>query len=81
MKVRVLFFAQLKESFARAERVVQTKEGITVGELVRTLTENTPLKATEDLSIKFAVNEEFAEPQQVLKDQDTLALIPPTSGG
>jgi molybdopterin converting factor small subunit len=31
--------------------------------------------------LRYAVNEEFASPDRELRDRDTLALVPPVSGG
>ena len=76
MKIRVLFFAQLKENFG-AERVLEAPEGMTVGRLATQLT----AVAAAALPLVYAVNENFVLSDQTLQDGDTLALMTPMSGG
>jgi len=80
MNVKVLFFAQLKDLFGANERVVEAKDGCTVRQLTDILADEAAL-TVQPLPLQFAVNEEFVESHQVLRDADTLALIPPMSGG
>ena len=72
MKVRVLFFAELKDRFG-AERETELADGMCVGELADRIGIEAP--------VVFAVNEEFAGPDAVLKDADSVAFMRPMSGG
>ena len=81
MEVRVLFFAQLRELFGASEKILEMSEGETVGQVVELLVEGSKNSGVFWSAIKYAVNEEFSDLSRELKDQDTLVLIPPVSGG
>lgn len=73
MKINVLFFAQLREKFG-SNSVLDLPEGSRIEDAARVL----DLGA---LPLLFAVNEDFAEPNQALAPGDTLAFLMPVSGG
>lgn len=73
MRVRVLFFSQLRERFG-AQQDADVTDGASVGDVVRRY-------SLSDLPLRFAVNEEFVEPDTVLQNEDTLAFLMPVSGG
>ncbi|MCE2437013.1 MAG: molybdopterin converting factor subunit 1 [Pseudomonadales bacterium] len=82
--VTVLFFASLDEVAGCRERAVRLEEGSTVRELVAevaTMMGEDFLREFSRVPIQFAVNEAFVREQQVLHDGDTVALIPPVTGG
>jgi molybdopterin converting factor small subunit len=81
MKVKVLFFAQLRDVFGEAETFVDAEEGATAGELSRTLLNGLSPAELTGIPLLLAVNENFVEPEDVLKNGDTLALMTPVSGG
>ena len=79
MKVRILLFASARVAIGRSEFSVELAEGAAIKSLAE-LPEFAPLK--EHLpSIRFALNEAFAPADAVLSDGDTVAVIPPVSGG
>lgn len=73
MKVRLLFFADLKERFG-AESREEIPDGMRVGELASQ-------RGLGGAGLLFAVNEEFSEPETVLKENDVVAFLRPMSGG
>lgn len=81
MKVKVLFFAQLKEFFGESERTVEVEEGTTVSELASLLVDELKRSAVKMLPLRYAVNEKFEDGAKPLQHHDVLALIPPVSGG
>lgn len=81
MKVRVLFFAVVRERIGRDEDVCELEEGASVGELVAALERRHPAIAGLRAALKLAVNEEFAPLERALADGDVVALIPPVAGG
>jgi molybdopterin synthase sulfur carrier subunit len=81
MEIKVLFFAQLRDLFGCSEKQVQFSEGTNVSEAIREVAKESKQPSLDWNSMKFAVNEEFASPDQILKDQDTLVILPPVSGG
>lgn len=81
MKIKVLFFAQLREAFQEQERVMDVSQGTTADGLVQLILKNSQGKNISSLPIRCAVNESFVEPDYQLKDQDVVSLITPFAGG
>jgi len=81
MKVQVLFFASLREKTRLHDTTLELASGCTVGELWNMLVERFPAIEPMGSSVSFAVNQEYADRDQVLSDGDEIALIPPVSGG
>ena len=81
MRCEVLLFAQLAESIGQDRLTIELAEGALVRDALAQLA-----GAHQDVSeiqstLAVAVNERYASPETVLADGDTLALIPPVSGG
>jgi molybdopterin synthase sulfur carrier subunit len=81
MKIRVLFFASLRERLHMSEADHDLKDGSTVAELWADLCDRSPGLRDMAASISFAVNQEYVDRATVLHDGDEVALIPPVSGG
>ena len=85
MKVKVLYFASLKERLLKGEDTVELPEDVkTVEDLINYLSENdAALKAAfeEMPRLRFAVNQEMAKESTPLKDGDEVAFFPPVTGG
>jgi molybdopterin converting factor subunit 1 len=79
MQVRVLYFGVLKDVAGHRSAVMELAEGASVAELVK-LHREASASAVWD-SIAVAVNQEYARVDDVLKDGDEVALLPPVSGG
>lgn len=75
--INILLFAYLQEVIGET-KITWSELPITVGELKQKLAEKYNLSLQ---SVMVAVNEEYADDEIVLKDGDTVALIPPVSGG
>lgn len=76
--ITVLLFAQLQESLGR-DRLEMESDSLTVHELKQKLNndyESLPLD-----SVMTAINEEYARDDDMINPGDTVALIPPVSGG
>ena len=81
MKVRLLFFASLRERLRASEAERNMADGSTVADLWQSLCdENHDLQPMSN-SVSFAVNQEYVDRTTVLRDGDEVALIPPVSGG
>ena len=76
--IRVLLFAYLQEEAGTSELQIE-KENITVAELKAVVAKeyNVPVTA----STMVAINEEYANEDDTIRDGDVVALIPPVSGG
>lgn len=78
-KIHILFFGKLKEIWSTSSIDTQTHCN-TLEELYQELIESakeTPIKS----SIKVAINDEFSEWGAMINDGDTIAFLPPASGG
>ncbi|CAH0345016.1 molybdopterin converting factor subunit 1 [Bacillus sp. CECT 9360] len=76
--IKVLFFAHLKDAVGNEEVSVEGTEW-TVAELKNKMATDYGLEELN--TVMTAVNEEFADDETVLSDGDTVAFIPPVSGG
>ena len=81
MRVRVRFFATLRERAGAAELERTLAVPITVEELWETLRAERPKLAAYGGRIAFAVNEAYVDSKTTLQDNDEVAFIPPVSGG
>ena len=77
-----IFFLGPAKDFANAESVgLEVPDGTTVADLRHILSERYPGLAGALGTIRFAVNDEFANDNTLPQDGDEVALIPPVSGG
>ncbi|KOR81159.1 molybdenum cofactor biosynthesis protein MoaD [Bacillus sp. FJAT-21352] len=76
--INVLFFAQLKDKLGK-ETVSIEGNGMSVAQLKAKMKVDFQLEGLE--TVMTAVNEEFADDDTILSDGDTVAFIPPVSGG
>lgn len=81
MKLRVLYFASVRERLRRSQDEVEVGAGATVATLWMALAERHPALREVGDSLRFAVNQEYVERQHRLADGDEVAVIPPVSGG
>ena len=79
MKVRVLFFAGLRELVGKNQMGVEIQEGAPVSLLLEKLQKGFPGIITNP--VMLAVNTEYVKPDHRLKEGDEVAVIPPVSGG
>jgi molybdopterin synthase sulfur carrier subunit len=75
---KVLFFAHLRDSVG-AEEVQMDLAGKTVARLKAELMETYKLEKMD--TVMTAINEEFAQDDETIHEGDTIAFIPPVSGG
>jgi molybdopterin synthase sulfur carrier subunit len=80
MKVKVLYFSQVKDKVGKNEEEIEF-EGKTLKDLVDVLVNKYP--NIEDILKRsmFAVNESYETMDYNLQDNDIIAIIPPVSGG
>ncbi|PGL72557.1 molybdopterin converting factor subunit 1 [Bacillus sp. AFS055030] len=77
--IKVLLFAHLREKVGTDELTVTDQNGINVKALKDYLMTNYDLPQLNQ--IMTAVNEEFVTDEEIVNDGDTVAFIPPVSGG
>jgi len=81
MTVYVRLFARAKDLAGTDCLTVELGDKATVKQLRRRLASERPALETILSRSAFAVNEEFAGDDQVLKPGATVAVLPPVSGG
>jgi len=79
MQVHVLLFANLKQRAGRGELSLELSEPATVRTAADALTRQ--LGAVDLKGVMCAVNERYADPSASLSEGDTVAFLPPVSGG
>ncbi|HLR19157.1 MAG TPA: molybdopterin converting factor subunit 1 [Staphylococcus sp.] len=77
--MKVLYFAEIKEILAKPSEDIDLSNDITVDEFITYLFEQYPM--ISDKKFQIAVNEEFVKNDDIVRSNDTVALIPPVSGG
>lgn len=77
--IHLLYFAILREERGKAEETIQT-DAQTVSQLYEQLRSLHAFTLNPE-ALKVAINEEFQSWKTILKDQDTIAFIPPVAGG
>jgi molybdopterin converting factor subunit 1 len=81
MKVRLRFFASLREQLRMSEREIELPERATVRRIWNDLCAEHPGLERFGASVSFAVNREYADGDTDVNDGDEVAFIPPVSGG
>jgi molybdopterin synthase catalytic subunit len=81
MRVRVLYFAVVRERLGRDEEELELAVSADVRAAWAELERRHPELAGLRPVVKLAVNEEFAAGERVLADGDVIAIIPPVAGG
>ncbi|MFZ2405138.1 MAG: MoaD/ThiS family protein [Methylobacter sp.] len=77
MSIKVRYFASLKESIGRSEDNLEFADLATVGDVWQRANPN---KALPDNSLA-AVNMDYVELSNPVKDGDEVAFFPPVTGG
>lgn len=81
MKIKVKFFAILRERAGTAEVTKEIKEDSTVADLWKVLQQDYPKLAVPGIRLLYAVNQNYVTPDHALKDSDEVVFVPPVSGG
>jgi len=81
MRVRVLFFGQLKDIVGASEESAELSEGAKLEDLFERYGRRFPKFAEFRPSIAASVNQEYADSRAPLANGDEVAFLPPVSGG
>ncbi|MBI2485965.1 MAG: molybdopterin converting factor subunit 1 [Deltaproteobacteria bacterium] len=81
IRITIKFFASMRDAIGERERTLLLPEGSNVDYVLEDLKNQYPqLAKVIDCSF-IALNEEYTLKHTLLKEGDTLAIIPPVSGG
>jgi len=81
MKVRVQFYAQLRDLVGSCEIDVDLAEGATVGDLLDQIYAQQPKLRSLDKSILIGAGVEFVDRNYKLKPGEEISVMPPVQGG
>ena len=81
MKVRLLYFAVLRDITGSGEEQLEIPEGTRASDLWRSLRQKHRRLAAYERPPMTAINQNYAAADQILRDGDEVAFIPPVAGG
>ena len=81
MKVRVKFFAILRERAGTGELLKEVPDGPTVADLWRQLQGDYPKLDVPGIRLLYAVNQNYVGVDHKLSNDDEVVFVPPVSGG
>jgi len=81
MKVRIKFFAILRERAGMGELSREISDGSTVADLWRQLQRDYPKLDVPGIRLLYAVNQNYVDLNHKLSDNDEVVFVPPVSGG
>ena len=81
MRIKVLFFSSLKEKLGKTSEEFKFTGNLSITELKNFLISKYPEGKDILNNSMFAVNEQYVDEKYLLKNGDTIAIIPPVSGG
>jgi MoaD family protein len=81
MKVRVQFYAQLRELIGVHELELEVPQGATVRELLERIYAQEPTLRTHDKSVLIGAGLEFVDRNYTLNPGEEIAIMPPVQGG
>jgi MoaD family protein len=81
MKVRVQFYAQLRDLVGTHELDLELVEGATVRDLLGEIYAQQPALRSQDKTILIGAGVEFVDRNYELKQGEEIAIMPPVQGG
>jgi molybdopterin synthase sulfur carrier subunit len=77
-RIKVLYFAALREDKGRAEETVEVDEGTTLAELYAQLFADSPLR---EMPVAYARNLTYSDGSDRVESGDEVSFLPPLGGG
>jgi MoaD family protein len=81
MKVRVQFYAQLRDLVGMRELAIELPDGATIRDLLDQIYAQRPALRAHDKSILIGAGLEFVNRNYKLKPGEEIAIMPPVQGG
>jgi MoaD family protein len=81
MKIRVQFYAQLRDLAGASELSIDLPDQATVSDLLASIYARIPALRSQDKSILVGAGVEFVDRKYQLKSGDEISIMPPVQGG
>jgi molybdopterin converting factor small subunit len=81
VKIRVQFYAQLRDQIGMRELDIELVEGAAVRDLLEKVYAQQPALRPHDKSILIGAGVEFVDRNYKLKPRDEISIMPPVQGG
>lgn len=81
MKVRVQFYAQLRDLVGIHELDIDVAEGSTIHDLLEQIYSQQPKLRSNDKSILIGAGLEFVDRNYKIKPDEEISIMPPVQGG
>jgi molybdopterin synthase catalytic subunit/molybdopterin converting factor small subunit len=81
MRVRLLFFAGLRDALGAKEELFEVEPGLRLGEVVARVQARFPAVAAYGTRLAVSLNEQRASADAAVGEGDEIAFLPPLSGG
>ncbi len=81
MKIRLLYFHRAREAAGRSSETAELPARATSADALAWAVERHPALAEIRAVLRIAIDEEYAPADRPLSDGDTVAFLPPISGG
>jgi MoaE-MoaD fusion protein len=81
VRIKVLFFGQLKDIVGRAQEDLDIEEGSRLQSVFDHYSHRFPQLEKLSHSIVMALNQQFSAPSTIISSDDEVAFLPPVSGG
>ena len=81
MKVRVQFYAQLRDAAGKSESDIEIESDRTIADLLEELYRELPALRAHDKGILVGAGLEFVSRDHQLQPNETISIMPPVQGG
>ena len=81
LNIKILLFASVAETSGQTTLHIPFLANETIAELRRRIAEHLPLAASDVERSRLARNEQFANDDEIIIENDIIAVIPPVAGG
>ena len=81
MRVKVLFFATLRDRAGRRNLEMELQDGMNIGSFKEKISKDIPALQPSMDSLLVAINREYAFDETIIPEGAEIAMFPPVSGG
>jgi molybdopterin converting factor subunit 1 len=82
MRIKLLYFAAVRDLLGMPEQSLDLPESVRdITQVLEHLQDIHPVCRGRLVGVRVARNEVFADPSEVLEEDDVVAIIPPVAGG